>query len=508
MAIASRVDVDAKNKLYAWFKPEWDMIEDCIAGERAVKFKQTKYLPHPSSQPELDKGGKRYRDYLLRAPFLNATGRTQAAMLGVAFQKAPVVKLEGALSIFETDVDRSKQPLTQQIRDAMAATLAKGRFGLFPDFSVPTTYDETGQPVELTVEQAATARPLIRLFYADQIINWRVTDGEDTLIVAKYTDEVDDPVGFNTNEVTVWLELRLVNGIAYARRHYQNQSGGLVQTSGAGFSQTPLMPILDQAGVPLKKLPWAWGGAVNNDAFPDAAPLADIASLNIKHYQSEADVAEYAHIVGQPMPVISGLTQVWVDKNISNGIVFGSTSALLLPVGGQAELLQAEERNASTLLCERREQQMAKIGASLVERGTAPKTATEAEFDAQTDNSILSLCATNVEMAYNSALEIAAQFNGGSGSVQLNKRYTQAVVDSQVLAQMMAGVQSGNILIEDWVRWMQSQGIADEHASVEEIIDLLRNQEPIGLANTGNMQYDANGNPIDPNANPNPPQGE
>ncbi|MEX5734666.1 DUF4055 domain-containing protein [Providencia hangzhouensis] len=50
---------------------------------------------------------------------------------------------------------------------------------------------------------------------------------------------------------------------------------------------------------------------------------------------------------------------------------------------------------------------MAMLGAKLVERGTLARTATQAQDEAQTDNSVLSLCAGNVEQAFNRALGFA-----------------------------------------------------------------------------------------------------
>ena len=41
------VNVDNQHPLYARIAPEWKMIRDCVAGERAVKACGPLYLPHP-----------------------------------------------------------------------------------------------------------------------------------------------------------------------------------------------------------------------------------------------------------------------------------------------------------------------------------------------------------------------------------------------------------------------------------------------------------------------------
>lgn len=248
-----------------------------------------------------------------------------------------------------------------------------------------------------------------------------------------------------------------------------------------GFTRTDLVPLVDASGNALTQLPFCWCGAVDNNATPDAAPLADIASINIKHYNAEADVAEIAHIVGQPTLIATGLTQSWADKNLKGGIALGATKGVILGQNMDAKLLQAEERNLSVALCERRELQMAKLGAALVEKGTAPKTATEAAYDAQTDNSILSLIAGNVEKAFNRALQIVKLFTGDTADqrVTLNKFYTEITVDAQLMTAMMAGVQTGTVRLADFIKWMMAQGVIDDSQTVEQVEDELRNQNPL-----------------------------
>lgn len=476
----AKVNVDTQHSQYAVYSPEWQLIADCVAGERAVKAADYTYLPHPSAKPEKDPLRRRYNNYKLRAAFLNATGRTLDAMLGIAFNKPVKLTLTGALKPLENDANGMGVPATQLLRGALAEALKTGRFGFLVDTLHGVRFDtETGVLVKPTAEQAAGNRPIIRLFEAPQIINWL----RDELIVLKYQEDfasadVDD---FQVYPVTIWVELRKINGKAFCRKWYYNSATASVKLADGlpeGWSKTELLPVLIK-GEHANDLPFAWGGSIDNNSDVDPAPLADIASLNIKHYMTEADVAESAHIASIPTLVISGLTQVWVDKNMKEGIGLGATKGIKLPENGKAELLQAEDRNGSVELCERREKQMAMLGAALIERGSAPKTATEADYDAQTDNSILALCAGNVERAFNRALELAQGIVGGTGNVVLNKFFSNVVVDSQTLTALMAGVQGGTIRLGDLIKWMMGQGIIDDSQTVEEVEDELRNQNPL-----------------------------
>lgn len=501
------INVDYRHPDYNKYSPEWNLITACINGERAIRAGGKLYLPHPASKPEKsDPDGSRYRDYQLRAVFLNATGRTLQSLLGLAFAKPVQIELSGRLKELERDADGKGQPMTQFIRDALALNLSKGRGGIMPVLDGGALIDKEGNVISPTQEQAANQKARFRLFTEDEIINWREKNGKTLLVVLRYEEELDDESGFDRYVRTVWVELRIRDGKAFQRTWFNNNNSEAVSMAAkvpVGLKNTDFIPIMS-GGAQMTDLPWAWMGAQNNDSTPDAPPLEPIASLNVKHYQAEADVAEIAHIVGQPTIVVAGLTQTWAKDHLKSGITLGSTEGIKLPEKSTVQLLQAEERNLSLSLAERREKQMAMLGASLVERGQAPKTATEAEFDAKTDNSILSLAAGNVESCINKALEFMGGWLGGaSGTVTLNKRYSEAVVDSQALTALMAGVQGGTVRLSDFVRWMMSNGLAGiEGETVEMIEDDLRNQEPLAVMRSTPLDPNAKTTEDDPDADP------
>ncbi|PHM22227.1 DUF4055 domain-containing protein [Xenorhabdus ehlersii] len=451
-------NVDYRHPAYTEFLLEWNMIGDCVDGERVVKSRKEKYLPHPADKKAKDDPhNERYKKYILRASFINATGRTLSGLLGIAFNKPVKIDIAGGVEYLETDIDGEGQPLTQMIRDSLSQVLQRGRAGLLTDFS--------GAGVQ---SEANKGRPYIRLFTAKQIINWRVTHGKTSLVVVHYK-EPRDADDFELQMVDHWIELRLIDGIAYSRRwrRYNDLTIG------------EWVELKDASGNPLTELPWSWIGAANNDHTPDAPPLADIAYVNIKHYQAEADIAESAHTVGQPMVALTGLDDNWADKYFSGGFTVGSRSGVLLPKGGDMKFAQPEERNIQITVAERREKQMAMLGAKLIERGTSARTATQAQNEAQTDNSILSLCAGNVEQAFNRALQFCIQFAGtGEAAIELNKTYEIAQLDSASISVLLSAVQSGEMRKVDFTRYLQSINIVPQDEKPEDIEDQLRNKEP------------------------------
>ena len=456
-------NVDYKHPAYTEFLPEWNMIGDCVDGERVVKSRGEKYLPHPADKKRDDDDGERYKKYLLRASFLNATGRTLSGLLGIAFSKPVKISISGGTKSLEADIDGQGQPLTQMIRDALSQVLQRGRAGLLSDFS--------GAGIQT---EADKGRPYVRLFTAKEIINWRVTGGKTSLVVVKYQEPVESD-DFELQMQDRWIELRLIDGLAHSRRWQKDSE----------ISSGEWIKFTDAQGKPLSELPWSWIGSKNNDHTPDAPPLADIAYMNIKHYQIEADIAESAHTIGQPMVALSGLTDDWVKNHMSGGFTVGSRKGVLLPQGGEMKFAQPEERTMQIIVAERREKQMAMLGAKLVERGSSARTATQALDEAQTDNSVLSLSAGNVERAFNRALAFCIQFAGaGEASVELNKTYEIAQFDSAAITALLASVQSGNMRIVDFIRYMQGANLVPQDEKPEDVaeeLELIRGTNMLGV---------------------------
>lgn len=460
--------VDTKHPQFTRFEPDYRMVRDCFEGERAIKERGTVYLPRGEGWTD-----SRYDRYKLRARFVNATGRTASGLLGIAFNRAPTIELSGPLTVLQDNCDNRGKTMLQLARDMVAGNLAFGRGCLIADY---TASADQGQ-----LPLARAGRPFLRHFTSDQIINWRVKDGKLILLVVQWDEEQDtDPDDFACYAVRRWLEFRLINGVAYVRKW--SYAAGVPRITASNPQNieavSELLP-LRALGKPVDHIPCNWYGAENNDETPDVPPLADIASLNIGHYQSDADVCEAAFLCGQATPVISGLSEAWAARFMKDGLFMGSNDGVLLPVNADMKMVQAAETSMSVSLVERREKQMAMLGAKLVERGSASRTATQAGDEAQTDNSILSQCVGNVESCINRALIDLAMYAGGEGMITLNKKYEISTLDSQTITALVGMVQNGMLSLTNLIRWQQRNGLVPEDMTPDQIETDLRNQKPL-----------------------------
>lgn len=462
--------VSTEHPLYKRFNQEYRTIEDCVAGQTVIKRAGVLYLPKPEAWTM-----KRYNAYKRRAHFLNATYRTQMGMVGIAFAKPATYTLPTAIDYLSTDIDGEGLDMDQLVRMCVAQNITFGRGGLLVDYDSP---EDVGEVTTLV----NSGRVTIRMFDHRQIINWRKSKGKYSLVVLRYLDDVDYD-GFEHYQVVRYLELRLVDGKAYSRLWTDELQGAaglpasIIQQNGSMNQQQPeLRPIMAR-GKQLDYLPFCWFGSEKNDSDIDPAPLSDIANTNIAHYNADADNTDSSFICGQPTFVIAGVPQSFVKDNPS--IKVGGDDAIILQSMGTntptASMVVAPPNTPAAALLEKREKQLAMLGAKLVERNGATKTATQAGADEKTDNSILSQCVGNVEAAFNQAMEMVKDFTGTEGAnVHINKRYEDIVLNPTELTAYMAAVQSGMMRMIDFLAWQQRIGLIPNDVDLEDVEQELK----------------------------------
>ena len=448
---------------------EWRTISDCLDGQAAIKKARTRYLPKPEAWTQ-----ERYNAYLGRAHFLNATYRTSVGMTGIAFNKPATYDVTGEMSYLLDDCDGEGMDLDQLVRDAVTENVTFGRGGILVDHTNDTPDEKT---------MANPGRVILKMFEHDQVINWRYTNGKLVLLVLRYEEDIDHE-GFGQYQVVRYLEYRMINGACYVRLWTEKNDAGLpsVVCREAPEEVTALKPVFAN-GATLDRIPFCWFGSLSNDHVMDPAPLADIANTNIAMYQADADVSDSAFIAGQPTLVLAGVSAQFKKDN-PGGVMLGSGEAIVLSSNGTAtptaNIITAPANTQSMALMDKREKQLAMLGAKLIERNGATKTATQAGNDAQTDNSILSQCVGNVEAAMNQAFEFVKLYVGGDGNVSINQTYDEAGVDSAAFTAYMGAVQQGMMRFRDFLAWQQRNGLISNDDDIDDVERELEETTPPG----------------------------
>lgn len=431
---------NTKRKAYQAQLAHWQLLNDvCSAGDEAIKKAGVKYLPKPNPHDNSDENQSRYQQYVDRAVFYNATGRTLRGLVGTAFAKYPTLLLPSALDYLSDDADGAGVSLYQQSQKALSQTLKLGRHGLFVD------YPKTGGEVSIAQKQAMYLRARIVSVKAEQIINWRTEriGGVVKLSLVVIEESKETPKEFETTTEKQYRVLSLDDS-GYRVRIFDKDG----EPTGEDYYPS------DGSGKAWREIPFAFIGGENNDSEIDEPPMLDLAKLNLAHYRNSADYEDSVFFNGQAQPYISGLTEEWRDHLEENKVYAGSRTVMLLPEGGSYGYAQPQPNTLVKEAMNGKETQMIALGARLIERGSGAKTATQILSEDSAAHSVLSLCANNVSDAYRLALKWCALFENATGEVdyEISQEYSLGGDMEAVIKGFMNGILSSQTVFEEFKR--------------------------------------------------------
>jgi Domain of unknown function (DUF4055) len=404
LAVTDTGNVDMVRTDLMYFFDQYRLIHDCIAGETIIKRARELYLPQPNAQDKSLANEARYNTYVHRAVFYGVTERTLDGLVGEVFNVDPTINVPTTLDAVIKDADGSGVPLVQLAQETESDILSYGRAGLFIDY--PRTNGEATTKADL---ESGRIRPTINHFKPWNVINWRTqkigAEAVLTLVVLRERHEME--VGdFGVTIASQYRVLKLIDGVYWQELWVPTGAGGI------NLDPTTTTMPLDATGNPLNYIPFVFVGAKRNDHKIDKPPLYAMASINMAHYRNSADYEDAVYMVGQPTPVITGVTQAWVDTVLEGRMELGSRAAIPLPEGGDFKLVGGPENTMVKEAMDQKERQMVALGAKLVEQKTVQRTATEAGIEEASEVSVLATITKNVAAAYKFALEVCALFTG------------------------------------------------------------------------------------------------
>lgn len=401
------------------------------------------YLPYLNVADKSPENRARNVAYVERAVFYGATGRTLDGLIGLAFRRDPRATLPKQLEYLLKDADGRKNSIYQQSQASVGNVVEVGRHGLYVD------YDER------------LARPVIKAYAAESIINWRF-EGQLTMVVLRECIEEADEFGLV--EVVQYRELALEDG-TFVCRIWRDQGQGwslVAQTVPRSSAKT------------FDFIPFQFIGSRNNDADIDDSPLYDLAKLNVAHFRNSADYEDSVFYVGQAQPYITGLTEEWRDHIEKESKAYiGSRTAMLLPAGGSFDFAQPAPNTLVKEAMDQKEKQMVAMGARLLDQTRAAVTATQNENDKEASTSILSMCVSNVNEAYQNAIAWCGFYLNlvvpADAAYKINQEYAKTKIDAQVVTALVAAWQSGAMAKPDLRAYLRAEGVIATERTDEEI---------------------------------------
>lgn len=493
--------------------PVYQLIDDCL--EQQIKVKGDVYLPRPNAVDISKENKLRYEAYLLRAVFYDVTSRTLNGLVGQSYATDPEIKVPDLLTAIEKDANGQNVTLVQSSKEATEYVVSKGRAGLFVDYPQTTEVATRAQIIEGKI------KPAINIYSPANIINWdtRKVGSQHllSLVVLRET-AIFYPVGekFKSETETQYRVLELDENGFYTQTLYKPKrdafSGSVLNRdnqTGPEYIADPIIEVIGSEGEPLKEIPFFFIGAVNNDPAIDAAPLFNLAQLNVAHYRNSADYEESCFIVGQPTYVVAGLTADWLKNQLHGVIQVGSRGGLPLPVGASAEILQPAPNAMPLEAMAHKEKQMVAIGAKLVEDKKVQQTATAANIENTSETSILATACKNVSAGYKQALIACAKMVGAPiDGIQfnLNTDFSISRMSPEERAALVAEWTAGVVTFSEMRQKFIDSGIATlplEEAKAELAQDQQKkdDQAATAAANAAKLMADA-APPIQPGVKP------
>lgn len=409
----------------------WRRCRDASAGQDAVHAGRTLYLPQLTDQTPGE-----YRAYVDRALYYNATGRTVDGLTGMVFRKPPAFDLPEAVAGLVNDSDASGKPLMTLCDQSMSELLKMGRFGLFVDFT------STENARTMAEFRASGARPLIQLYTAESIINWRVEKidkrWELTLVVLEeVVEKAQDE--YTADCVKQWRVLKLVDGI-YQLEVHRELEGGRTEL----VAEETTIPQMN--GQPMKFIPFLICGPEGISPEVAKPPLLDLVDVNLSHYRSTADYEHGLHFTGLPTPIVTGH-----EFETGQSLKLGSSSAQAFAnENAKAFFLEFEGVGLEQLSkrLQEKEQMMVALGARmLASERRAVEAAETAAIHRSGEQSTLASLANAVSMAVTKALNWCCQWVGAQQTAKatLNTDYLPSGLTSQELAALVKAWQDGAI---------------------------------------------------------------
>ncbi|MGB3988622.1 MAG: DUF4055 domain-containing protein, partial [Minisyncoccales bacterium] len=381
------LSVDNKSQSYSSMYQDWKMINDIMAGDRAIKKAGESYIPKLEGQQI-----NQYDAYLSRGVFFNAFARTVQGLTGAITRKSAVVEVPEKLNPVLDSFTQDGSPLDKTIRSITQTILSKGYCGILADLGENDT-------------------PYVSIYQPLDIINFKTikVNGKMTLrmLVLKERVEVENPLNPFESNITDQIRVLFLDDTGWLTINlYQFETG--IKGASSKWIQVPINEEFDYqpsviGGAKLDYIPFTFFGSEETSYSPQKPPLLDLAYLNIKHWQVNVDYYYALHICALPTPWAAGFTQE-EGKNlrIGPGTAWVSSEPEakcgFLEFTGQG--LQAIENALSNL-----EKQMAVIGARLLEeQKKGVETAESMEIRAGGDTANLASISLSIERGFKQVL--------------------------------------------------------------------------------------------------------
>lgn len=440
---------------YAYWQSDWQMLRDMFMGEREVKAKGEHYLPRMEGMTPGD-----YRAYLKRSTYYNMISRTVYGLQGSLFRRqAEVSGVPKRLVNNMKTIGRSGESLFLLMRLTGLEMLLLGRFGVLVD-----------RPTE------PGGAPFLATYLAENIVDWVVVEADGKYIlqevILREFSVARDTSTFVRRYFAGYRRLFLDENGEYTVAVYRpNGADADIATSTAEIFKPT------NRGRPLREIPFVFFGPESNLPDIQKPPVLDIATLNLSHYRSYAQLEHGRFYTGLPIYYCPS------DSNEKGEYLLGPSVVWEVAPGEKPGVIEFNGHGLTFLenALTQKENQVASLGGRLL--GTGGSGAAESDnalmMKDRNERSVLLSVAFSIDDGFTKLLQYWAAWQDASDadiakiSVETNKDFLLDKASAREFRAIQAMYMDGVIPIEVVYDYLKRADVIPDWLSIDEFTRLI-----------------------------------
>jgi len=402
--------VDSPNTAWANMEPHWELLEALQGGTFAIRKGHRKYLPQEPREQDLS-----YSVRLQRSVCSPYTIRIERMLAGMLTRKP--VRLDD---------------VTDQIREQLFDVDLQGndlQSWLFSTSRICLRYGHVGVLVDAP-KAGETGRPYWATYDPRSIIGWRsdLKNGKQELTQLRLSEKILVPDGlYGEKQVE---QVRVLTPGAF--EIFQKDQKGDFR-------------VVDEGTTSLSEIPFSVAYSNRTGILESFPPLADIAELNLQHYQVQSDLSNQLHISAVPLLALFGFPQS------AEEISAGPGEAFALPSDARAEFIEpaGNSYDAQFRRLDQIVEQINELGlAAVMGAKLSAETAESKRIDRSQGDATMMQVAMQMQDLIDNCLRFHADYlqESQAGSSLVNRDFMGARLELQEIQALLQPYNAGSLI--------------------------------------------------------------
>jgi len=437
--IGNVTQVNDPNSSWVNMEPHWGLIETLLSGTYGIRKGHRKFLPQEPR--ELDEAYDNRLQRSVLAPYYVRLERMLAGML----TRKPV-RLDDVSDVIREqlfDVDLQGNDLQTWLFQASRISIRYGHVGVLVD--APAS-GENGRPYWVS-------------YTPRDILGWRaeLKDGKQELTQLRLQEKIVVPDGlYGEKQVE---QVRVLTPGAF-EIHQKDQQGDF--------------KVVDEGRTSLSEIPFSVAYSNRMGVLESIPPLADIAELNLQHYQVQSDLSNQLHISAVPMLAIFGFPQS------AEEISAGPGEALALPEGASAQYIEpaGNSYDAQFRRLEQIASQINELGlAAVLGSKLVGETAEAKRIDRSQGDSTMMVVAQQMQDMIDNCLRFHAEYmqESNAGSSLVNRDFMGTRLEPLEIQALLQLYTAGTITQETLLLQLEAGEVLGDDFDVENELEATQN---------------------------------